>query len=82
MKLLTWQLCGFFAFMPLLNYASLLFFCFPPQLLWLLPSACLRLSSCAPLPLDCFSAFLAERASALGTDRRALRSEAEVQSDQ
>lgn len=60
MKFCLGSCVDFCAFIPILNCASVFFFCFLPQLLWLLPSDCLRVSYCAPLPLDCFSAFLAE----------------------
>lgn len=62
MKLLAWQLWGRFAFILVLSYASGFFFCFPPQLLWLLPSDCLRVSSCAPLLWTVFLHFLLKRA--------------------
>lgn len=61
MKVLTWQLCGSFAFIPILSYASLLFFCFP-QLLWPLPSDCLRVSTVRLSLWTVFLHFLLKRA--------------------
>jgi len=80
-KLLPWQLGGLLAFPPTLNYASL-FFLFLPNcsgccLLPVCASPTLRLSSRLLLRVSCWMV-----PPALGTGRRAVRSEAEVQSHQ
>lgn len=66
-NLLTRQLCGCFGFLLILNCASVFFFCFPPQLLWLLlPFACLHSPPVAS-SLACISCWPVP--AALVTDR-------------
>lgn len=79
MELLTRQLCGCFAFLLILNYASVFFFCFPPNCFGCCCLLPLRSPPVASSP-PCISCWPV--AAALVPDRWALRSEAEVQSHQ